>query len=76
MTQTAINELNSIRTMLVNQINELRSIERGIRSEFQGIGNDICASRLSNIIGRLEQANRLLNSLDTTTLATGFEQKA
>jgi len=73
MTQKAKNELSAIQRDLTNIINELRSVENGVRRDFQGIGNDVCASRLSTVTTRLEQASRMLKNLDTTTLAPGFD---
>jgi hypothetical protein len=72
MNSRAQGELNGIRTELNNIIRELESIEIGVRQDFQGIGNDVCASRLGVIRGRLNQARNLLNNLDTQTLAPGF----
>ena len=76
MTQTARNELSAIQRDLTSIITELKSVESGIRRDFKGIGNDVCANRIGSVTGKLEQASRMLTNLDTTSLAPGFELRA
>jgi len=72
MTQSAKNELEAIKRTLNTQVTELENIQNGIRKDFTGIGNDVCAKKLDPVITRLKKAQRLLNNLDTTTIDPDF----
>ena len=41
--------LNQCRSELRSIIREIRDIEDGIRSDFQGIGQDVCANKLESV---------------------------
>ena len=74
MTPRAQNELALIKTELRNIIAELESIERGVRNDFQGIGNDICANSLKAVLDdRLYKAQRTLNNMNTSNVREEFK---
>lgn len=72
---SASGEINNIRAELSGIINELESIESGIRRDFQGIGNDVCAARLGALRSTLSQAHSALGSIDMNALTPEFEAK-
>jgi hypothetical protein len=72
MTARANGEISAITRELSQIINELQDIENGIRRDFQGIGNDVCAARLGTVRTGLGRGLSSLNNLDTKTLAPGF----
>lgn len=61
--------LNSCRSELRSIIQELQSIEDGIRSEFVGIGQDKCANCIDNTVSKYQYVLRRLNNVDTNRLA-------
>lgn len=56
------NELRSI-------IQELQSIEDGVRSDFTGVGQDLCADCIERVIMRYKVVQRQLNNVNTNRLA-------
>lgn len=52
-----INELHSI-------ITELSDISRGLRTEFQGIGSERCASSIDTVIGNCATVKSKLQNMD------------
>lgn len=56
------NELRSI-------IRELESIENGVRSDFVGIGSELCADCLQRVENKYEYVLQKLNNVDTNRLA-------
>ena len=61
--------LNSCKAELRSIIGELNSIEAGIRSEFSGIGEDLCADCISGVIRKYEYVLRRLERVDTNFVA-------
>jgi len=57
------------RTELRSIINELYAIESGIRRDFTGIGEDLCANCVGLVADRQENALRKLNNVDPSRLA-------
>ena len=68
-------ELYLIKAELQSIINELYSIRNGLRTEFSGIGNDICTNAVSKAIENYEYAKRKLNSINTTELSQEFKER-
>lgn len=76
MKASAQNELYSIKVELRYIIAELESIEQGIRCDFEGIGNDICADRLKLLLeNKLYSARNALNNVDTSRVAEEYKVK-
>jgi len=74
MNANAQNELYAIKQELGNIISELESIESGIRYDFKGIGNDICANRLRSVLeDRLYKARSTLRNMDTLKVREEFQ---
>lgn len=61
--------LNSCKSELRSIISELYSIEAGVRSEFDGIGEDLCADCISRVISKYEYVLRRLEQVDTNFVA-------
>ncbi|MBQ7016708.1 MAG: hypothetical protein IJN10_07135 [Firmicutes bacterium] len=61
--------LNYCRSELQSIINELVSIEEGVRYDFKGIGQQHCADCLDTIISKYRYVLRQLNNVDTNRLA-------
>lgn len=57
------------RAELRSIINELYAIEAGIRRDFSGIGEDLCANCVGLIADRHESALRKLNNVNPSRLA-------
>lgn len=72
MTQSALNELYSIKMELNSIIRELESVSYGVRRDFTGIGSNICADKVDNAIRQYRQVARLLNNIDTTKVTPQF----
>lgn len=58
------NELESIKRELQRIINELDSISRGVRKNFEGIGNERCASSISAIADDYRRLKRQLDRIN------------
>lgn len=69
-------ELNRIKNDFGSLINELKDIAFGIRKDFQGIGNDQCASCVENLINQCVAAKSKLENIDTNKLSPEFEERA
>lgn len=61
--------LKSCKSELRSIISELYSIEEGIRSEFEGIGEELCADCISRVITKYEYVLRRLERVDPNLLA-------
>ncbi len=61
--------LSEARRELHSIINELYDIENGIRSEFDGIGEDLCGDCIDKVIVKYERVLYKLNNVDTNRLA-------
>lgn len=72
MDTKARNELESIKRELNSIIRELEAIERGVRYDFVGIGNDLCANCIGGVADRYRTVKRKLDNIDTTTVTEGF----
>lgn len=64
--------LGEARSELRSIINELRDIESGVRSDFNGIGEDLCGDCIIKIISKYEGVLRRLNNVDTNKIAEWF----
>ena len=61
--------LGEAKSELRSIINELSDIEYGIRSEFEGIGEEYCADCVARIERKYEDVLRRLNRVDRNRLA-------
>lgn len=68
----AQNDLNRIKIELSGIIRELESIRDGIEHGFDGIGNDVCESRLSAILSDHYRAKRSLNTVNFTKVTEQY----
>lgn len=66
--------LNSCRSELRAIINELRDIEWGVRRDFSGIGQDLCADCISRLADKYEGVLSRLNRVDTNRLADWIQK--
>lgn len=57
--------LNESKKELRSIINELRSIESGVRYDFSGIGENLCANCIDKIADRYEGVLNRLNRVDS-----------
>lgn len=62
--------LNDCRRELRSIVNELRSIEAGVRHDFVGIGEDICADTIGKIADKYNRVLNRLYSVDYNRLAS------
>jgi len=60
-------DITTIKVELQKVINELESISKGIRQEYEGIGNVECANCLDKVIDQYELAKSKLNSIDCSS---------
>ena len=60
-------ELGSIKRELDKIIRELDDVSHGVRYDFRGVGNEICADRIDGMANQLRTARRMLNNIDTRT---------
>ncbi|CEG28524.1 hypothetical protein [Bacillus sp. B-jedd] len=67
-------ELESIKHDLSRIIAELEEIAIGIGSDFEGIGNEKCASRVLRIADHYRNVKSRLNSIDTRRVADEFKR--
>jgi glucose-6-phosphate-specific signal transduction histidine kinase len=65
-------ELYLIKQELQNIINELESIAAGIHSDFEGIGNEKCASKITRIADQYRYVKGKLNNIDTSKVTEEF----
>ncbi len=65
-------ELYLIKSELQSIINELENIASGINRDFEGIGNEKCASRVNDIADHYRYVKRKLNNIDTSKISEKF----
>lgn len=68
-------ELYMIKAELQSIINELYSIEYGVRNEFHGIGNEKCSNAIRKDIQAYESAKRRLENMDLSAVTEEFLQR-
>ena len=61
--------LNECRRELRAIIAEMRDIEGGVRSNFDGIGEDLCADCIDKVASRYEYVLQRLNGVRTNVFA-------
>ncbi len=61
--------LNECRSELRSIIREIRNIEAGVRADFDGIGEDLCANCIDSVADRYEYVLRRLNNVRTNVFA-------
>lgn len=61
--------LSECKDELRSIIQELQSIENGVRSDFTGVGQDLCADCIEYVIRRYNVVQRQLNNVNTNRLA-------
>lgn len=71
MERADINELNSIKRELNSIAGQLDDIAYGVRTQFTGVGNDICAKIIAGVSGECRDTRRALDRIDTSTETTG-----
>lgn len=69
------NEIYEIKQEFKSIINELYDISNGVRRDFSGIGNDVCANRISNTAQHYEGVKKKLDKLDTSAVTAEFAAK-
>lgn len=72
MDSSARGQLYSIKSELQSIINELEHIASGIQGDFQGIGENKCASRVRQVAEQYRHVQRKLNSIDTSKVTAQF----
>lgn len=72
MDSSARSQLDSIKYELDAVIREIYSISDGIRGDFKGIGNEICADALRNIAGDYNRVKNKLNNINTSVITESF----
>ncbi len=68
--------LEEARRELQQIIYELHEIESGIRRDFNGIGEDLCANCINRIETKYEDVLGLLNRVDYNVVASWFVKKS
>lgn len=76
MNAKGLSELYAIKQELQSVINEIESIASGINRDFEGIGNEKCASRLNKIADHYQYVRRKLNNIDTSKVKEEGTAKA
>ena len=64
-------EIASIKRELSSIISEMDDIASGLRSDFTGIGTDICAGALEKVADKYRGASRKLDAIDTSNVKEG-----
>lgn len=65
-------EVENIKMELRSILSELESIKNGVRSDFKGVGSEVCAKKLQNVVDRLSKARGALGTMDTKTLSPEY----
>jgi len=68
-------QLNAIKKDLQSIINELEDIAKGIKKDFEGIGNELCASAISAEVERYREAKQKLDKIDIEKIKEEHAQK-
>ena len=71
MDRADVNEMNSIKKELVSIAGQLEDISYEVRTQFTGVGNDICAKIIAGISAECRDAKRALDRIDTSNATTG-----
>ncbi|MDR6121354.1 hypothetical protein QFZ87_000951 [Bacillus sp. SLBN-46] len=72
MNESGQQELYLIKQELESIINELESIATGIQGDFEGIGNEKCASKVNSIAEQYRFVKGKLNNIDTSKVTEEF----
>jgi hypothetical protein len=72
MNATGQRDLYLIKQELQNIINEMDNIANGIYSDFEGIGNDKCFSKLNKLAEHYRNVKKKLNHIDTSKVTAQF----
>lgn len=72
MNANAQRELENIKIELDGVIREIESIASSIRTEYSGIGNDLCADSLTKVAQWYRKAKKQLNDIDTSKVRQEF----
>lgn len=75
MDAKAQQQLYEIKQELQSIINELDDIGTGIKRDFKGIGNDICASRIAEVESQYRNVKKKLNKIDTSKVTEEYAAK-
>ncbi len=68
MDRNTENEIASIVSELQSIINELEDISFGIKKDFMGIGNEKCATIISNEANKYKEVKRKIEKIDTSKI--------
>lgn len=68
-------EIESIKAELQGIIDELNSISYGVKKDFSGIGNDVCATSLANSAKHYSEVKSKLSKMDTSAVTDEFKAK-
>lgn len=72
MDAKASETLWQIKRELQSIINELDSISSGVRRDFSGIGNEVCADCITRVANHYRDVKRRLDTMDTNILSDEF----
>ena len=61
--------LNECKSELRSSISEIRDIEDGVRRDFDGIGEDLCANCINRVADRYDYVRRRLDNVRTNVVA-------
>lgn len=68
-------DLYECREELRSIISEMRSIEDGVRCDFSGIGEDLCADCIEKIASKYDYVLRRLNNVKYNVIASAINKK-
>ncbi len=68
-------DLYECRAELRSIISEMRSIENGVRRDFSGIGENLCADCIEKIACKYDNVLRKLNNIDYNMIAAAINKK-
>ncbi|MDR2591056.1 MAG: hypothetical protein LBC71_08750 [Oscillospiraceae bacterium] len=73
MTANTQREISEMKRELKSIITEIEAIEKNLRTDFIGIGSNVCASRLKSLLNdRLYKAQKSLNNMNTSIVTDEF----
>lgn len=75
MDPNVVNNVENLKKELQGIINELNSISYSVRTEFEGVGNNICAERLSYLAACYSGVLNMLSNVNYDSLSEEFKAK-
>lgn len=67
------NRINNVRSELRSIVSELEQISHALRTEFKGIGSELCSDRIDDAVKKYKKAITKLDNVDVNRIEGAIE---